>query len=150
TEHLVTRLVTKGINVAPIVLHCGVSSLEAAETPQPERFRVPATTAWLVNKTRETGGRVIAVGTTATRALESAVSPDGKVAPTAGWTDLVLSTERRARVVQGLITGWHAPRASHLMLLEAVAEPELVQQAYDAALEAGYLWHEFGDSCLFL
>jgi S-adenosylmethionine:tRNA ribosyltransferase-isomerase len=150
THTLVTKLVTQGINFAPIVLHCGVSSLEAGELPQNERFKVPPSTAWLVNETRRAGGRIVAVGTTAVRALETVAREDGTVSPGEGWTDLVLSPHRPARVVDGLVTGWHAPGASHLSLLEAVAGPELVQAAYNAALEAGYLWHEFGDSCLLL
>jgi S-adenosylmethionine:tRNA ribosyltransferase-isomerase len=150
TERLVTDLVARGINFAPITLHCGVSSLEAGELPQEERFRVPSATAWLVNATRAAGGRVIAVGTTATRALESVAKEDGTVAAGEGWTDLVLGPRRQARAVDGLITGWHQPGASHLSLLEAVAGAQLVQNAYDAALDTGYLWHEFGDSCLLL
>jgi S-adenosylmethionine:tRNA ribosyltransferase-isomerase len=150
TAELVTRLVAGGIVIAPIVLHTGLSSQERGEPPQPERFRVPATTARLVNWTRRAGGRVVAVGTTVTRALESAVQPDGSVAGAQGWTELVLGPDRPARVVSGLVTGLHAPEASHLQLLEAVAGPELVQRTYDAALEHRYLWHEFGDACLLL
>jgi S-adenosylmethionine:tRNA ribosyltransferase-isomerase len=93
---------------------------------------------------------VVAVGTTVTRALESATGPDGVVRPAAGWTDLVLGPSRPARVVNGLITGWHAPGASHLDLLVAVAGRPLVADAYQAALAERYLWHEFGDSCLLL
>jgi S-adenosylmethionine:tRNA ribosyltransferase-isomerase len=89
---------------------------------------------------------VVAVGTTVTRALESVAEPDGRVQPGEGWTDLVLSRDRPARVVDGLITGWHAPEASHLLLLEAVVGVQLVSAAYSAALAEGYLWHEFGDS----
>ena len=91
-----------------------------------------------------------AVGTTVTRALEAVADPDGTVRVGAGWTDLVLGPERPARAVDGLITGWHEPEASHLLLLEAVAGPDLVRRAYAAALSRGYLWHEFGDSCLLL
>jgi S-adenosylmethionine:tRNA ribosyltransferase-isomerase len=69
---------------------------------------------------------------------------------TSGWTDLVLRPDRPARVVTGLVTGLHAPEASHLLLLEAVAGPELVASAYEAAVAERYLWHEFGDSTLFL
>lgn len=150
THRLVTEMITRGINLAPVVLHCGVASLEAGEFPQAERFRVPSSTAWLVNETRRAGGRVVAVGTTVTRALETVASPDGVVAAGQGWTDLVLGPERPARAVDALVTGWHPPRASHLLLLEAVAGLELVQNAYDAAITEGYLWHEFGDSCLLL
>jgi len=150
SHELVTRLVAKGIGVAPITLHTGVSSQEANEPPQAERFRVTDSTASQVNHARTRGGRVIAVGTTVTRALESAVAPDGSVRPASGWTSLVLGPDRPVRVVNGLITGLHDPDASHLLLVESVAGPNLVQQAYDEAVAQGYLWHEFGDSCLLL
>lgn len=150
TAELVTRLVSSGVLVAPIRLDTGVSSLESHEPPTAERYDVPAATARLVNHVRANGGRVIAVGTTAVRALESAADADGTVRPSSGWTNLVLRPDRKARVVSGLITGMHAPDASHLLLLEAVAGGRLVQRAYDAALERGYLWHEFGDVCLLL
>jgi S-adenosylmethionine:tRNA ribosyltransferase-isomerase len=150
TEQVVTELVTRGVTVAPVVLHTGVSSQEPGEPPQPERFRVPAATARLVNSARQAGGRVIAVGTTVTRALESAADPDGSVLPRHGWTDLVLGPSRPARAVTGIVTGWHAPGASHLALLVAVAGTDLVERAYGEALRSGYRWHEFGDSCLLL
>jgi S-adenosylmethionine:tRNA ribosyltransferase-isomerase len=150
TERLLVDLVARGVTVAPIVLHAGVSSPEGNEPPLPEWFEVPADTARLVSSARRAGRRVVAVGTTATRALESATSPHGCVHATSGWTDLVLGPDRPARVVTGLITGLHAPEASHLLLLEAVAGAELVAAAYDAAVERHYLWHEFGDSTLFL
>ncbi|MFE5287225.1 S-adenosylmethionine:tRNA ribosyltransferase-isomerase [Nocardia sp. NPDC056611] len=148
TEALVTGLIAGGVGLAPITLHTGVSSPEAGEPPSPERFEVPEMTARLVDATRTAGGRVVAVGTTVTRALESAATVDGRVRPMAGWTDLVLSADRPARVVDGLITGWHAPGASHLHLLEAVAGGEVIREAYRAALDSGYLWHEFGDAAL--
>jgi S-adenosylmethionine:tRNA ribosyltransferase-isomerase len=147
---LVSQLAAQGVLIAPILLHCGVSSLESHEPPQPERYDVPAHTARLVNWTRSNGGRVIAAGTTAVRAIESAARPDGSVRPATGWTDLVLGPDHPVRVVDGLITGLHAPEASHLLLLESVAGVDLVQRAYDAALRESYLWHEFGDSCLLL
>jgi S-adenosylmethionine:tRNA ribosyltransferase-isomerase len=150
TGEVVTDLVTRGVTLAPIVLHTGVSSQEPGEPPQPERFRVPETTARLVNATRRAGGRVIAVGTTVTRALESAAEPDGSVRAGHGWTDLVLGPPRPARTVTGLVTGWHAPGASHLALLAAVAGDALVERAYAEAVRRGYRWHEFGDSCLLL
>jgi S-adenosylmethionine:tRNA ribosyltransferase-isomerase len=150
TDRLVTRLVSAGIRIAPVTLHCGVSSLESHEPPPAERYAVPAATAELVNATRATGRRVVAVGTTVTRALESAAEPDGRVTARAGWTDLVLGPDRPARTVHGLVTGLHAPGASHLLLLEAVAGAAVVRRAYDAALERRYLWHEFGDMSLLL
>jgi S-adenosylmethionine:tRNA ribosyltransferase-isomerase len=150
TASLVVRLVTRGVVVAPIVLHAGVSSPELPEPPTPERFQVPLATARLVNGTQSAGNRVVAVGTTVARALESAAATDGTVHRAGGWTDLVLGPGRPARAVTGLITGLHAPEASHLLLLEAVAGPRLVDTAYRAAVEQGYLWHEFGDATLFL
>ena len=150
TAELVTALVTRGVAVAPVTLHTGVSSLEKHEPPLAERYRVPASTARLVNATRAAGGRVVAVGTTVTRALETVAGEDGTVTAGCGWTELVLGPDRPARVVDGLVTGWHEPGASHLLLLEAVAGARLVGAAYREAVRERYLWHEFGDSCLLL
>ncbi len=150
TPALVTALVAHGITVAPLVLHAGVSSLEAGETPYPERFSVPATTARLVNAARAGGGRVIAVGTTVVRALETVALPFGHVEADAGWTRHVVSPACGVRVVDGLLTGWHDPDASHLQLLEAVGGRALIEDSYGAALELGYRWHEFGDVHLIL
>lgn len=152
TEALLTRLMALGIPVVPVVLDTGVSSQEAHEPPQPERFTVPEVTARLVTSTLRAGRRVVAVGTTVVRALESARAGSA-VVPTAGWTSLVLGPERPARVVGGLLTGLHEPGASHLRLLEAVAGRTLVDRAYaevTGATDPSYLWHEFGDSMLFL
>ncbi|WP_409331089.1 S-adenosylmethionine:tRNA ribosyltransferase-isomerase [Trujillonella humicola] len=150
TDRLLVRLVARGVPVVPVVLHAGVSSPELHEPPAPERFAVPEVTARSVTATRAAGGRVVAVGTTVTRALESATGPDGVVRPATGWTDLVLGPDRPARAVTGLVTGLHAPEASHLRLLEAVAGAELVARGYAAAVAGRYLWHEYGDSMLFL
>jgi S-adenosylmethionine:tRNA ribosyltransferase-isomerase len=150
TTELVTSLISRGIRMAPITLHTGVSSPEAGEPPAPERYHVPVSTAEVVNLTRRSGGRVIATGTTVTRALETVAGAGGSVTSGSGWTDLVLGPDRAARVVDGLITGWHAPGASHLLLLEAVAGAEMVSSAYEQALRHRYLWHEFGDSLLLL
>ena len=149
THELVTRLVTAGVLVAPVTLHTGVSSQEAGEAPGPEWFEVPPTTARVVNDARASGGRVIAVGTTATRALESAVS-GAYVVGARGWTSRVVTPVHPPVVVDGIVTGWHDPMASHLLLVEAVAGRALTQAAYDAATAGGYLWHEFGDSALLL
>lgn len=150
TRTLVTELVSRGVAVVPVTLHTGVSSQEAGEAPQPERFEVAPATARLVEAARVGGGRVVAVGTTATRALESAVGPDGRLAAARGWTERVVTPADPPRVVTGLVTGWHDPAASHLLLVESVAGPALTQAAYDAAVAGDYLWHEFGDAGLFL
>lgn len=149
TEALVTRLVSRGVAVAPVTLHTGVSSQEAGEGPQPEWHHVPAPTARLVSRTRAHGGRVVAVGTTVTRALESAAR-DGAIRESWGWTEHVVTPEHPPVVVNGLVTGWHDAAASHLLLIEAIAGTELAQAAYDAAVAERYRWHEFGDSALFL
>ena len=147
---LVTELVSAGIGFAPITLHTSVSSQEAGEGPLAEWFRVPAESAELINAARRAGRRVIAVGTTATRAVESASDTDGFIRAQTGWTEIVISSLRPIRTISGLITGWHDPDASHLLLVEAVAGSELTQQGYDAAVDHRYRWHEFGDSGLFL
>jgi S-adenosylmethionine:tRNA ribosyltransferase-isomerase len=145
TSELVTRLVTAGVLIVPVLLHTGVASPEAHERPYPERFAVPPVTARVVARAKADGGRVIAVGTTVVRALETA--GDG---PAQGWTDLVVTPERGVRVVDGLLTGFHEPRASHLDMLAAIAGMPLLERCYAAALDAGYLWHEFGDTNLLL
>lgn len=142
TPPVVTALVTRGVTIAPVTLHCGVSSLEAGEDPYPEWFEVPPATARLVWLARESGGRVIAAGTTVVRALESAGS--------VGWTDHVVTPAVGVRVVDGLLTGLHEPRSSHLRMLAAFHSPALLQRCYDEALAEGYLWHEFGDVHLML
>jgi S-adenosylmethionine:tRNA ribosyltransferase-isomerase len=150
SPELVTALVASGVVIVPVTLHAGVSSLEAGEPPLPEWFRIPEPTADLVTRSRAAGRRIIAVGTTVTRALESGTAADGTTAATEGWTDLVLGPARPARAVDGIITGWHAPGASHLDLLTAVAGPARVDDAYAEAIRHRYRWHEFGDSCLLL
>jgi S-adenosylmethionine:tRNA ribosyltransferase-isomerase len=150
TSELITRLVAGGIGIAPIVLHTGVSSQEKDEPPYPEFYRVPTTTARMVNATRGWGGRVVAVGTTVVRALETVADDEGVVGTGEGWTDLMLTPERGVRAVDGLLTGWHASQASHLLLLEAIGGRPLVEASYRAALQERYLWHEFGDLHLIL
>jgi S-adenosylmethionine:tRNA ribosyltransferase-isomerase len=150
TPELLTRLAATGILITPLTLHTGVSSPERHEPPYPEQYHVPEPTAKLVNAVRSAGGRVIAVGTTVVRALETVARPDGTVRPDAGWTKLVISGDRGLRAVDGIITGWHEPLASHLQLLEAIAGEALIRRCYASARAHGYLWHEFGDSHLIL
>jgi S-adenosylmethionine:tRNA ribosyltransferase-isomerase len=150
TPAVLTGLAARGVTVAPIVLHTGVSSPERDERPYPERYRVPASTARLVEATKRWGGRVIAIGTTVVRALETVARADGGVEAGEGWTALVVTPSRGVRIVDGLLTGWHEPEASHLDMLEAIAGPAVIERSYAAALQAGYLWHEFGDVHLIL
>lgn len=150
TPEVLTRLVAKGVGVAPLLLHTGVASLEANEPPYAEYYKVSSATAHRINDTRRSGGKVIGIGTTVVRALESVVDQHGSVHPGEGWTETVVSPERPVRSIDGFLTGWHEPEASHLAMLEAIAGRPLLEASYAAALEGGYLWHEFGDVHLIL
>jgi S-adenosylmethionine:tRNA ribosyltransferase-isomerase len=167
TARLVAELVSRGVQFAPVTLHTGVASAEAHEPPYPERFEVPEASARLINAVkgnqtrrealgwkgdggRRAGGRIVAVGTTAVRAVESAAGADGVVRATKGWTDLVVTPERGVRVIDGLLTGLHEPEASHLLMLEAIAGGAAIDRSYGEALSGLYLWHEFGDAHLIL
>jgi len=150
TPELITRLVAQGVQIAPLILHTGVASLEDHEPPYEEFYRVPADTARLVNAARAAGRRIIAVGTTVVRALETVTNANGVIHPGTGWTDLVITPQRGLRAVTGMLTGLHEPEATHLAMLKALAGLEHLQMTYTAALDRGYLWHEFGDLHLIL
>jgi S-adenosylmethionine:tRNA ribosyltransferase-isomerase len=150
TPELITQLVAAGIDVAPLVLHTGVSSLEAGEAPHAEWYRVPRFTAERINLARRLGGRAIAVGTTAVRALESAAGDDGLLRGAEGWTELVIEPDTPIRVVDGLLSGFHDRDSSHLAMLEAIGGADLLERSYEEAADAGYLRHEFGDLHLIL
>lgn len=150
TNRLVTRLVSAGVGFAPVLLHTGVASPEAHERPYPERFEVPEHSARVVNQARAAGGRIIAIGTTAVRALETAADQDGVVHAARGWTELIVTPGRGVRAIDGLLTGFHEPRASHLDMLAAIAGHRLLDHTYSEAVDHGYLWHEFGDVNLLL
>ncbi len=150
TDRLVADLVRRGVLITPLVLHTGVSSLEGGERPYPERYRVPGTTADVINAAHARGGRVVAGGTTVVRALATVTDEQGTVHPGHGWTDVVVTPDSALPSIDGLLTGWHEPEASHLWMLQAIAPAHVLDDAYAAALEHGYLWHEFGDSHLLL
>ncbi|MDP8950777.1 MAG: S-adenosylmethionine:tRNA ribosyltransferase-isomerase, partial [Actinomycetota bacterium] len=164
TPELITALIARGVRFAPLILHTGVASLEEDEPPYEEFYRVPSDTARQINAARENGKRVIAVGTTVVRALETVTDADGITHPGEGWTRLVVTPERGIRSADAMLTGLHEPRSTHLAMLEALAksEPsapaskhrlagkEHLKLAYDEALREGYLWHEFGDLHLML
>jgi len=150
TREILTRLIARGVTVAPLLLHTGVASPEAFEPPYEEFYRVPPATARLVNSARRAGQRIIAVGTTVVRALETVAQIDGTVRAGEGWTDLVISPARGLRTVRGLLTGLHEPRASHLAMLAALAGYDHLRPVYAEALRQRYLWHEFGDLHLIL
>ena len=150
TARTLAAVAARDVRVVPVVLHCGVSSLEDGESPLPERFAVSAAAASRLNGVRGAGGRVIAIGTTAVRAIESAADADGHIHAAAGWTDLVIGPGRPVTAVDGLLTGWHEPGASHLDMIDAIAGRSLAARSYAAAVAGGYLWHEFGDVHLIL
>jgi len=150
TAELITRLAANGVQIAPLILHTGVASLEDHEPPYEEYFRVPAETVQLVNAAHKRGKRVVAVGTTVVRALETVTYEDGISHPGEGWTDVIITPERGIRSVDGLLTGLHEPRSTHLSMLAALAGQEHVRRTYKNALQHGYLWHEFGDLHLIL
>ena len=150
TSKVLARLTSRGVRIAPLILHTGISNLEFHEPPYKEYYRVPPETAELVNKAHETGKRVVAVGTTVVRALESVTNAGGVTHAGEGWTCLVISPRRGLRTVNALVTGMHEPKASHLAILETLAGQPHIRIAYDAALQEGYLWHEFGDMHLIL
>jgi len=150
TPQVIATLARAGVGLAKITLHTGVASLERDEPPYEEFYSVPRRTADAIHVAQAVGGRIIAVGTTVVRALESAADEDGRVIAFRGWTDVVVTPERGVRVVEGLLTGFHEPKATHLAMLAAIAGQNHVDRAYRAALAAGYLWHEFGDIHLIL
>jgi S-adenosylmethionine:tRNA ribosyltransferase-isomerase len=155
TVELVTRLVSAGVQIAPLLLHTGVASLEDHEPPYEEYFRVPPETADRVNAARREGHRVVAVGTTVVRALETVTDPRGRTSAGDGWTSLVITPDRPLHAVNAMVTGLHEPRATHLAMVQQVmaaaggaAASAHLARAYREAQAAGYLWHEFGDSHL--
>lgn len=149
TPEMITRLVANGVQVVPLILHTGVASLEDHEPPYAEYYRVPPETAHAVNQAKLEGRRVIAIGTTAVRALETVTNSTG-THPGEGWTEVFITPQRGVCAVDGILTGWHEPKATHLMMLEAIAGREHLALAYQAAFAQRYLWHEFGDLHLIL
>ncbi len=150
TSELITQLVARGIQIAPLILHTGVASLEEHEPPYEEFYHVPLETAHRVNAARKLGKRIIAVGTTVVRALETVTDTEGTTHPGEGWTRLVITPQRGISAVNGLLTGLHEPQASHLSMLEALTGLDHLRVTYAEALREHYLWHEFGDLHLIL
>jgi S-adenosylmethionine:tRNA ribosyltransferase-isomerase len=155
TWKMLLGLKRSGINAAYIVLHTGLSSymddkLDAQHPSSEEEYFINEATAEKINMTHSQGGRVIAVGTTVVRALESVVDFTGKVTAMHGYTRLHITANHMLKAVDGLLTGLHEPEASHLDLLSAFIPAEKIHEAYDEAVNRKYLWHEFGDLNLIL
>jgi S-adenosylmethionine:tRNA ribosyltransferase-isomerase len=149
TWELLGQLRQRGVAVTDIVLHCGLSSLQDddADARKPlveEWFEVGEHAERAISGAR----RVVAVGTTVVRALETAAAADGRVRAMRGWTELKIAPSAKLRVVDALLTGLHEPPATHLDMLGAFIDQDLLGQAYAEVREGGYLWHEFGDAML--
>ena len=152
---LLARLGTRGIEVHPITLHVGAATFRPIKTPRiedhvllPERAVLSAATADAINAARAAGRRVIAVGTTVTRTLETAAVDDGRVAPLDGLATTFLHPGRRFRTVDALLTNFHLPRSSLLVLVAAFAGREVILRAYRHALASGYRFYSYGDASL--
>jgi len=144
TPRVVHALHERGVEIAPVTLHCGVASFEAPELPASERYSVSPQAAAAVNAARREHRRVIAVGMTALRAIESA-TPQREVVSSAGWTDLVMREHDQPKSVDALLTGFHDAAATHQWILRAFLGRDLLADAYAHAAESGYYQHEFGD-----
>ncbi len=144
TNAVLANLRERAVELATVTLHCGVASFEAPERPGSERFSVSSEAAARINAARREGRRVIAVGTTVVRALESAATGGG-VTAASGWTDLVVDESYRLKAVDALLSGFHDAGATHMSMLRAFADAELLEDAYAKAGDRGYRCHEFGD-----
>jgi S-adenosylmethionine:tRNA ribosyltransferase-isomerase len=155
TWQMLLSLKRRGIRIAYVLLHTGLSSymddeLDARHPVAEEEYFISAEAAERINRTRQQGGRVIAVGTTVVRALESAADAQGRLEPRQGYTRLRITAQHSLKTVDGLLTGLHEPEASHLDLLTAFLPAESIRHAYEEAVQLRYLWHEFGDLNLIL
>lgn len=150
TWKLLFDLKRRGMETAYILLHTGLSSymddeLDLSHPASEEEYLISEAAAQKINRTRDEGGRVIAVGTTVVRALESVADETGKVQAGQGYTRLHITANHQLKAVDGLLTGMHEPEASHLDLLTAFLPAEKIREAYEDAVQRRYLWHEFGD-----
>ncbi len=145
TSELISKLIIKGVEIVPVLLHTGVASLEKNEKPYEEYFRVSEHSANRINFAKKQGKKIIAVGTTVVRTLETLANKHKEIHAGTGWTNIFITPEKGLKIVDGLLTGFHEPQASHLFMLEALARREHLEKTYNEAIEENYLWHEFGD-----
>jgi len=155
TDALLERIAEKGVHRASLTLHVGVGTFRPVEVDDPsehpmhrEWYSVPEGTARVVNRVRAEGGRIWAVGTTAVRTLESAAQPDGTLRAGSGVTDLFIRPPHDFLVVDGLVTNFHLPRSTLLMLVAALAGYERTIEAYREAVAEGYRFYSYGDAML--
>lgn len=157
TEQLLTELADKGIHTAEVTLHVGIGTFRPVEvtdiethTMHQERIEVSAATVEKIQHTKASGGRVIAVGTTSTRALEGTVAACGQLQPYSGKTDLFIYPGYQWQVIDGLITNFHLPGSSLLMMVSALIGRERLMQLYEAAIARQYRFYSFGDAMIVL
>ncbi len=157
TEQVLDDIRKRNVSIAEVVLHVGAGTFKPVEVEDPaehvmheEWFSIPSSTAETLNATRERGGKITAVGTTAVRTLESAVSSDGRFAPAAGETAIFIRPGFEFRAVDRLLTNFHLPRSTLLMLVAAFAGYDLVMRAYKEAIKEGYRFYSYGDAMVIL
>lgn len=157
TPTVLDEIRNAGVSIAEITLHVGYGTFEPVRVEDvsqhrvlPETFSIPAEAAEIINRARASGGRIIAVGTTTTRALESAVSADGEIRPTISTADLTIIPGYKFRIVDALVTNFHLPRSSLLLLVSAFAGRELTLEAYRHAVSERYRFYSYGDCMLIL
>jgi len=157
SERLLARLAARGVERTDITLHVGPGTFQPIRVAdverhrlEPEPFSVPAATVEAVERARRRGKRVVAVGTTSVRALESVARSDGTLEAREGETDCVIVPGHRFRAVDALLTNFHLPRSSLLLLVSAFAGRERVLSAYDHAIRSGYRFYSYGDAMLIL
>ena len=157
TPELLAKLEAKGVRIVRLVLHVGVGTFRPVETEDPaehrmhsEWYHVPPEAAAALNETRAAGGAIWAVGTTVTRTLETVADEGGVVHPGEGWTDIFIRPPYRFRAVDRLVTNFHLPRSTLLMLVAAFAGYDLVMRAYREAVKGGYRFFSYGDAMVIL
>lgn len=156
TEELLDAIRAKGVRVCFVTLHVGLGTFRPVKEDEIEDHEmhsefciVPEETARIVTETKRNGGRVFAVGTTSCRTLESFAADDGTLAPSSGWTDIFIYPGYRFKCVDALVTNFHLPESTLIMLVSALAGRENVLNAYKVAVEKEYRFFSFGDACLF-
>lgn len=157
TPRLVEAIAARGVSRHETILHVGAGTFLPVKAEDTDDHRMhfesgtlDAATAEALNAARAAGGRLVAVGTTSCRLLESAVGPDGRLAAFAGETDIFITPGFRFRAVDALLTNFHLPRSTLMMLVSAFAGLDVVRRAYAHAIAAGYRFYSYGDACLFL
>ncbi len=153
TEDLLKEIKEKGVNIAHVTLHVGLGTFRPVKVDDVEShhmhsefYIVPEETAKLVNDTHAAGHRVICVGTTSCRTLESAALPDGTLQAASGWTDIFIYPGYQFKIMDGLITNFHLPESTLVMLVSAFAGKEHVLAAYEEAVRERYRFFSFGDA----